>query len=190
MIQKALQFTSQTLDQFLKNRFELSENKVILNAIVEGNGSMPQVNQNKVVMSLINIEWETVKPFYVRNQKLSNGSFSSINPTERYNLYILITANHDDYQETLKFLNTSILFFQTHPSIDSSSNSNLPKGINKLDFEIEKIDYYQMHNLWSAMGAKYQPSVIYKMRLVSIQANETTGFDAAVSQSSNSAHVS
>ncbi len=187
MIGKALQFTKEILDQFLRNKFGLDESKVLLNKLIDSDGSIPTANQNKVVISLINVEKETNKPFYGRNQKMPNGNYSDINPYERYNLDILISSNFDDYGETLKFLNSSIQFFQTNPGVDSTSFSNIPAGLNKLEFDIEKITYHQMHSLWTAMAAKYQPSVIYKMRLVTIQGNETDGFTPAVSNVSNKA---
>lgn len=189
MINKALQFTNDVLDQFLRNRFGLDENKVLLNNLIEANGTLPQINQNKVVISLINIEKETIKPFYVRNQKLENGNYAHVNPSERYNLDILISSNFDDYNETLKFLNAVILFFQANAVLDGASFSRIPRGLNKLEFEIEKISYHQMQSLWTAMGAKYQPSVIYKMRLVTLQANEADGYIPAVSKLSNLARA-
>lgn len=189
MMMSALQFTNDILDQYLKNKFSLDESKVILNNIIDTSGSIPLANQNKVVLSLINIEKETSKPFYVRNQKLSNGNFSDVNPSERYNLDLLITSNFDDYGETLKFLNAAIQFFQVNVCLDSSSFSSIPKDIDKLEFDIEKISYHQMHSLWTAMGAKYQPSVVYKMRLITIQGNETKGFIKNVRQTSNTASV-
>lgn len=185
MINKALQFTNDILDQFLRNRFGLTESKVILNNLIENSGAIPLVNQNKVVISLINIEKETSKPFYIRNKRLENGSYADVNPAERYNLDLLISGNFDDYNETLKFINAVILFFQINVAVDASSFSSIPAGLSKLEFEIEKIGYHQMHSLWTAMGAKYQPSVIYKLRLVTIQGNEAEGFTPMVSQSSN-----
>lgn len=187
MISKALQFTKDALDQFLKNRFSLDESKVLLNNLIEANGSVPQINQNKVVISLINLEKETLKPFYVRNQKISNGNYSEVSPSERYNLMLLISSNFDDYSETLRFLNAVILFFQINPSLDAGSSSGIPVGLVKLEYEIEKITYHQMQGLWTAMGARYQPSVIYKTRLVTIQGNETEGFVPAVSNVSTDA---
>jgi hypothetical protein len=187
MINKALQFTNDVLNQFLTNRFGLDERKVVLNNLIESNGSVPQINNNKVVISLINIEKETNKPFYVRNQKLENGNYSAVNPAERYNLDLLISSNFDDYTETLKFLNAVILFFQVNASIDAASFSTIPAELDKLEFEIEKITYHQMQSLWTAMGAKYQPSVIYKMRLVTIQGNESQGVIPAISGVSNHA---
>lgn len=187
MISKALQFTNDALDQFLRNRFGLDDKKVLLNKLVESNGNVPQVNQNKVVISLINVEKETTKPFYVRNQQLQNGNYSDVSPSERYNLDLLISSNFDDYGETLKFLDAVILFFQVNTTLDASSFSSIPAGLTRLEFEIEKVTYHQMQSLWTAMGAKYQPSVIYKTRLITIQASEISGFTPAVSNTSNSA---
>jgi hypothetical protein len=180
MITKALQFTVSVLDQFLKNRIGLDESKVVLNNLIESNGSLPQINQNKIVLSLINIEKETAKQFYNRSQRIGNGNYTDTKPSERYNLDILISSNFDDYTETLKFLNASILFFQVNSTLDSTSFSAIPTGLSKLEFEIEKISYRDMQSLWTAMGAKYQPSVIYKMRLITIQGNEIEGFIPAV----------
>lgn len=83
MINKALQFTNDILDQFLRKRFGLTESGVILNNLIE-RVMIPLANQNKVVISLINIEKETSKPFYIRNKRLENGSYADINPAERY----------------------------------------------------------------------------------------------------------
>lgn len=185
MLSQALQFTNDILDQFLKNQFGLDERKVVLNNLIEANGSVPQINQNKVVISLINIEKETARPFYNRSQKLAEGNYADINPSERYNLDLLISANFDDYGETLRFLNAVILFFQINNSPDARSFSTIPDGLVKLEFEIEKISYHQMQNLWTSMGAKYQPSVIYKLRLITIQGNVSEGFMPAISKISN-----
>lgn len=185
MIEKSLQFTNNVLEQFLKNEMGLDDNSVIINNIIDGDGTIPQINQNKVVISLINIEKESLKPFYVRNQKLANGNYSVTTPVERYNMDILVTSNFDDYKETLKFLNAVILFFQIHPSFSAATNSNMPEGLKKLEFEIEKVSYHQMHSLWSAMGAKYQPSVIYKTWLITLDANQSTGFETALTEATN-----
>lgn len=185
MIQKALQYTNTVLSQFLKNKFDLDEDKVIINNIIDANGSIPIINQNKIIISLINIEKEALKPYYNRHRGSSEGSHPNIAPTQHYNLYVLMTSYFDDYNETLKFLNAIILFFQANPSLSDSKYSNVPIGLNKLDLVLEKIDYQQMHSLWSSIGAKYQPSVIYKARLISVQADEVYDYDPNISKVSN-----
>ncbi len=185
MIGKALQFTQSILDQFLRNRYNLDESIVVLNNVVDSSGAIPISNSNKIVISLINIEKETSKPFYIRNQKLTNGNFAELNPEERYNLDLLVSSNFDDYNETLKFLNASILFFQINNCTDSSTYSSIPKGLAKLEYDIEKVNYHQMHSLWTAMGAKYKPSAIYKTRLVTVKGNEPSSYTSAITNQSN-----
>lgn len=185
MIDTVLQFTANSLDQFVRNQFGLNESKVLINNLIEADGSVPKPNQNKLVISMINIAQETNRQFYVRNQRLSDGTFSNVRRPERYNIDLLVSSSFDDYTETLKFLNSGIQFFQINPVVNSSSYSNLPEGIDRLEFEVEKISYFEMHNLWSAMGAKYVPSVIYKMRLITIESENTQGFVAPVTNQSN-----
>ncbi|MEN2399224.1 DUF4255 domain-containing protein [Flavobacterium sp. MC2016-06] len=185
MINQSLQFTSKLLGEFLKNLFSLDEDRIVLNYLVDTSGTFPKVNQNKVVLSLINIEKETNQPFYVQNKKLENGNFSRFNPVEKYNLDILISSNFDDYTESLKFLDAIVSFFQINNYLDASSSSSIPQGISRLEFEYEKISYHQMHSLWTAMGAKYQPSIIYKMKLIKVQGSETQEIIPAVTTTNN-----
>lgn len=184
MISKALQFTCNLLDQYLKNRLEINESKVLLNNLIENNGSVPQQNSNKIIISLINIEKETSRPFSGWSQQVSEDKYAGINLTERYNLDILISANFDNYRESLHFLDEVMLFFQANHCLNSSTSSAMPDAIPKLEFEIEKITYHQMQSLWTAMGAKYRPSIVYKMRMVNVQANEADRFIPAILQTS------
>lgn len=185
MLMKSLQFTTTVLDQYIKNKYQLDESKVILNNVIDSNGSIPTKNENKIVVSLINIEQETLQPFYIRNQKLPNGNYGDLNPSQRFNLDLLVTSNFDDYNESLKFLNAVIQFFQSYVVLDATNFSNIPTGLNKLEFEIEKLNYNQMHSLWTAMGAKYQPSIVYKTRLITIQSYDNESFTPAINQIEN-----
>ncbi|MGG8496983.1 DUF4255 domain-containing protein [Tenacibaculum sp. TC6] len=186
MISKALQFTNTSLNQFLKNKFGLSDDVVVTNRIIDQNGTVPVENQNKVIISIVHVGQETVKSFYNRNNRMANGNYENKPVGERYNIYILIAPNFEEYNETLKFLNASIQFFQINGALDANTSSTIPKGITRLEFEFEKGDgYLQMHNLWSALGAKYQPSVIYKMKLISIASNEVRSFEAEITGTSN-----
>lgn len=186
MISEALQYTSKTLNQFLKNKFGLSDSIVVVNKVIAQNGTVPIENSNKVILSLIHVEQETTKSFYRKNVQMDDGNYENKPLDERYNLYLLVTPNFEDYNEALKFLNSVIQFFQINGVMNSSTSSVIPKGIKRLEFEFEKGDgYLQMHNLWSALGAKYQPSIIYKLRLITIASDEVKGFDKSVIATSN-----
>lgn len=185
MIQASLQFTISSLNQYLSNRFNLDEPIACLNGIVSADGSVPESNKNKLILSLINIEKETNTPFKNRVQKQFNGNFIQGHSSEKYNLSILLSANFDDYMEALKFLNAGLLFFQTYPTIDKGNFASVPAGIEKLEFDMDKIDYHQLHSLWTSLGAKYQPSVIYKMWLITLESERISGIIPPVYETSN-----
>ncbi|WP_420571506.1 Pvc16 family protein [Kordia sp.] len=181
MIEKALQFTGKALNQFVKTKFNLEEDVVKINPIIDQNGNVPLENQNKIIVSLIHVEQDNTQQFYNRNQKLENGNYQRAPRSQRYNLFTLITPNFEDYIEALKFLDTSIQFFQINEMVDATKNAGIPTEIGKLEYEFQKGEnYMQMQNLWTALGTKYQPSVIYKIRLVSIASDEVEGFDTAI----------
>jgi len=181
MIEKALQFTGKALNQFVKKKFGLDEDVVKINPIIDQNGVVPAENQNKIIISLIHVEQDNTQQFYNRNQKLENGNYQRTSKTHRYNLFTLITPNFDNYIEAIKFLDASIQFFQINEMIDATKNAAIPPELGKLEYEFQKGEnYMQMQNLWTALGAKYQPSVIYKVRLVTILSDEVEGFDTKI----------
>lgn len=176
MIQSALVFIKNKLDQYLTRHFDLHESIAVLNHLVNQDGSFPEKNKNKMLITLINLDYETHKQFQSASQRLSDNGFAKMNPSVQFNIDMLCTASFDDYEESLKFLSATIAFFQSHNTFNIKTTPDIPQGIKTLTFEIENTSYFETHNLWSAMGAKYQPSIIYKVRQVSIQTAEPTAF--------------
>ena len=172
MLEAALIFIRKKLDQHFVNYFGLNESATVLNHLIDPDGSVPQKNQNKMVITLINLEHETAKQFYGGQKNVGGDSSGKVYPAIHFNLDILFTASFDDYEESLKFLGETIAFFQANQSFNSRNMPDIPTGITMLNFEIESASYFETHNLWSAMGAKFQPSIIYKVRHIGIQSDE------------------
>jgi len=185
MIQQALKFTQNCLNRQLMAQYGLTENAVVLNNVINTSGSVPAKNQNKMVLSLINLEHETNRQFNGRYTSNANGQYTNITPFVRFNMDVMMVSNFDDYDETLKFLDATVAFFQSNTSLSAQNSSDIPAGLEKLEFDVEKISYYDMHSLWSAMGAKYQPSIVYKVRLVTLQANQIEGLPPTITSTSN-----
>jgi len=172
MIQTALVFIKKKLDQYLVNRFNLDESITVLNHLVNQDGSYPKKNQNKMVLTLINLDYDTNKQYQDTKHRTKDSAIVKTNPAIQFNIDLMFTASFDDYEEALKFLNATIAFFQSHNSLNNKTTPDIPSGIKALNFDIENASYFEIHNLWSAMGAKYQPSIIYKIRHVTVQGNE------------------
>jgi hypothetical protein len=47
----------------------------------------------------------------------------------------------------------------------------MSENIDKLVFELLKTDYQSTNYLWNSLGAKYVPSMIYKVRMLTIDEN-------------------
>lgn len=186
MLQTALLFIKQKLDEYLLNSFELDESVTVLNHLVAQDGSSPAKNHNKMVITLINLDYDTTKPFYGGIQRGRDNQVIRSNPGNMFNVDLLFTACFDDYEEALKFLNATISYYQNHMIINRSVAPDLPEGMKALTFEIANSTYFETHNLWSAMGAKYQPSIIYKVRHVNVQSDDINVVVPAVTNVSNS----
>ncbi len=167
MIHNALAYIQDILNENFKNEFSISENKVVLSNIVKADGSSAQNVDGKIVFFLVSLDEEAaLKNNLNRFSNQGNGSFAQKTPTLHLNMQVLFCANFDSkvYIEGLSYLSALIRFFQVNRKL-SLDGSNSGK-INKLSFELCKLDYAQMSHLWSAVGCKLMPSVLYKVGLL------------------------
>jgi hypothetical protein len=168
MIDKALNFTLDELNSFLGTRFQSQENLAVLSSLSSQDGSAPVVTDNKIVMSLVNIERETAASSAVRT-RADGGSYIVANPALNLNLYILVSAcfGHS-YAESLKFLANALAFFQSKPVFTPKSSAGFPRELEQISFEMVNLSFQELNNMWGIMGAKYIPSVLYKLRMLTI----------------------
>ena len=91
------------------------------------------------------------------------------NPELKLNLYILLVANFALYKTGLEFLSGAIGFFQSKNVFTHDNTVDLDPAIQKLIVEMHTLSFEQQNHLWGSLGAKYLPSIMYKVRLLSIQ---------------------
>ncbi|MEM8906788.1 MAG: DUF4255 domain-containing protein, partial [Bacteroidota bacterium] len=144
-------------------------------------------NPKNIIISLVNIEEESAlknNPYYRTPQP--NGQVDYHNPPIYINLYMLVTANHLNYQEALRKLSMVMQFFQSRKKFTVSSAFNPLRtagSMDEIDLEFSDeesaelqvtIDLYtltfeQVNHLWGALGGKQLPFVMYVVRLVKIE---------------------
>jgi hypothetical protein len=170
MIDKALSFISNYLNQRMRMSFGLNDDRVVVGSLINPDGSLTSNIENKILLSVINLEHETtVKSSPTLKHGSSNSYLKSPQPVH-LNIYLLVSANYDsgNYLEALKMLSTVIGEFQSQPYFTSQENPDLPKNINKLTLEIFNLPLNELSHIWSGIGAKYVPSIVYKMRMITI----------------------
>lgn len=129
--------------------------------------------KNQLVISLVNVEEDKISkdPLPYRT---AGDSIYFQQPAVHINLYLLFSANFDNYEDALTALSKVAEFFQQKSYYTPENTNNLPAGIEKLIFDLYNISLDQVHHLWSMLGGKYVPSVVYKLRMLTIQQLQET----------------
>ena len=66
-------------------------------------------------------------------------------------------------------LSTVIGVFQANTYFTQQKNPTMPSPLEKLTFEIFNLPINELSHIWSGIGAKYVPSIVYKVRMISIR---------------------
>lgn len=176
MIREALTLLARELNSHLQRRFRLDEEAALLSSLIDQDGSISEGNKNRVIISLIHLDQETNRPYDVRYQIDSKSDKAlQVRPPIKLNLNFICASNFGDYEESLKFLSESVAFFHEKPVFDPRNTPSFPGRLERLNLEVENIDYSEFHNIWTAIGAKYTPSMLYKARLVTIGGERVDG---------------
>jgi hypothetical protein len=128
-----------------------------------------------VYISLVNIEKENTLAniaHYIRE----NGVTHYKEPPVFLNLYMLLAFNFQDYGTSLLRLSKTIELFQNKPVFSSENQratNPFPKVLKKIIFDIYNLDFEQLNHLWGVLGCSYFPSVLYKVRLVKVQHDDS-----------------
>lgn len=172
MINTVLELVTHSLNRYLKTRLEFSEDLVVLSSLVEPDGTMSPVTDNKLVISLVGIEKDACANTHpVVNIKGEGETATKVRPGIRLNLYMMVSANFSasNYNEGLKILSHAIGFFQKHPVFTRHNIPDMDHDIGKLIFSMENLSISDLSSLWSVISNKYIPSVLYKIQVVTIE---------------------
>ncbi len=172
MIEKTLVFLKNQLNAYLRLKTG-EDGKVSLSSLTDSGGKTVLKDLGIV---LVNVEEERM----LRNQEPfqpgENGSFIRINPELHLNLFILIAANfgdkENDYRESLKFLSHVATFFQSRNVFTTANSPQLDENIRRLTIELVSLSFESQNNLWASFSVSYLPSLLYKIRMVTLQEKE------------------
>lgn len=171
MISKTLTFVSDFLNHEIKMSFGIDEDRVVISSLINPDGTITENIENKIVISVINLEHETTVNSSGNYVNGGNNNFGKVSPPVYLNIYLLISANYDsgNYIEALKMLSTVIGVFQANTYFTQQKNPTMPSPLEKLTFEIFNLPINELSHIWSGIGAKYVPSIVYKVRMISIR---------------------
>jgi hypothetical protein len=174
MIHQVLSNIAKEMNSYFRLRFGLQEDKVILSSLVSPDGKLVPNLENMVILTLVNMPEESSgkgkngPSNYVRT---SQGAIARVNPPVNLNLYVLFSAFFParNYEESLKFISGVVGFFQGKRVFSPQNSPWMDSRMDKLSVEIVNLELQEMNNLWNVLGAKYLPSMVYRIRSLSIQ---------------------
>ena len=171
MIDNSLILVKNKLNEYFREKNDLDKNKAILSNMINQDGGIAVKGQNHVVISLVNVEHETVISTYNRYVPTGENKVGVVNPPVYVNIYVLIMCyfEGENYSEGLKYLSYVINFFQANCVFTKHNMPGLDKGVDKLTFELCSIDPSELSYMLSMTGAKYLPSAYYKVRMFTFQ---------------------
>lgn len=172
MIDKAMNFIVGEINNLLSTRFQSNEKMAVLSSVANPDGTLPQGIENKIVLSLINVEREASANGSSWPMRQLQEGFGRVSPPLGLNLLVLVTASFSgNYGEALKVLSNVVGFFQSKPSFNAQSSAAFPPDLEKLSLELVNLSIHELNNVWSILGAKYMPSIAYKVRMLVVQEN-------------------
>lgn len=186
MILQTLKILSNELESFLDS---FTEDGTDSKRVVIGNiafhesekyrpNSVDITTDDKIVMTVVRIEEESIlknNAHFTKNTSLNTIDYH--NPKVNVNLYILITCNSFLYENAMTYLSRVIRFFQSKKVFSESNTAAILSGINEMDrFENFKLlvelyspSFEESNHLWSMMGGKQLPFVMYKLRAIDLE---------------------
>jgi hypothetical protein len=160
------------LNNFLSSKHQLTEEKAMMSHLVNADGSMAIQESDKIIVTLTGIETDKSKSATGSYQTTSGGGFRKVSPPVEVNIYLLFSAyfSNENYTEGLKFISSVIAFFQSRQGIFTPQNTAALTGlIEKISAELVSLDLKDQSNVWSGLGAKYLPSVLYRIKTIPIE---------------------
>ena len=157
--------TEHLANQFAQNSFDSFS--VVVDKLVNRDGKStldPRLNQ--VVITLLDIQEERT----VQRSRTSQ-------PSAPYhlNLMLLLSVHEreeqrdqQDYLKGMEYLDAVLGFFQQYPTFTPLTHPNLPTSVQYLQFELANENLRENSYIWTMTGAKHAPSVLYKVRSVSL----------------------
>lgn len=189
MLDIALKFLTSELNTYLSTQMTSTPEEVVrMSKLVDDAGKY--AFENSIAAAIINIEEDRIFKSQTPDHIYTNGQHIVLEPELKLNLHVIFAANFDvkNYDQALKYISYVLTFFQSHPAFTSEEYPALTPSIEKLTVELQSLSYEQLNQVWAFIGAKQLPSVIYKVRMVSLQAMVPTVIQSPITKINTNLH--
>ncbi|RDE24675.1 DUF4255 domain-containing protein [Motiliproteus coralliicola] len=168
MLDIALKFVVDELNAYLKARTGVTDDVVTLGQVIDDNGKYAFAKES-LVLTLVNLEQETASRQQLPDSQYRDGKSIKLPPQLHLNLYLMFVARFSVYDQALKYLSHTLNFFQANAAFSADRHPALDPAVERLSLDLQSPSYDQLNQIWAYLGGKHLPSVLYKMRVISLQ---------------------
>jgi hypothetical protein len=155
--------------------FQSGSKSVVLGKPSDNKGELI-IADNTICLTLINIDEEASMRNPMIKKRVDGDKVYTQTPGIALNLSIVFIANFpNDYISELNYITKIMEFFQQKDTFTIANTPSLKKyarNIEQLVFKLSTSRLEDQHNIWSLLGIKYMPSVMYSVGKVMIQEEE------------------
>ena len=179
MIGQALDCIADDINAHLQRAQADNLERVILSNLVDQDGTPPLETENKIVLTLVSLDEE--KNIYDRSpaERAGTGVARTSDPIY-LNLHVILAATHRHYRTGLEALSSVIAYLKAKPTFDHGNTPQLPSSVRRLNFNLEKLAYADLSNIWSYLGANYLPAANYTIRIVGLGTRQIQSVNPAI----------
>lgn len=187
LIYVALNFLKDEFNAWHKSNMNNPDDQIVLklSPIVDQDNKL-QIDE--LGMTLVNVEEERVgkiqSPYIEKDRNNKAAGYLQTNPPIKLNLDIMISAafssTADNYGEALKHISYVIECFQSRNVFRNDAYPQI-NPIEKLVLTMLNKEFSQLQSIWMMLGAKYIPSVLYKVKLLVVESQQSEDI-AAIQQ--------
>lgn len=175
MIGVAMHFLVDEINQYLHSKLSFQGDKIVLDNVARVDSNTTNT-ENRIILSVVNIEEETLYKNPENFTRTDDNKVVYANPAIPVNVYCIFAYNHasndnesvNHYEEGLMYISYIIQFFQHRQVFTPQNSPALDPGIEKMIADLYTLGFEHLNHLWAILGGKYLPSVMYKFRLLVI----------------------
>ncbi len=172
MIPNLLNMLKETANAFMKAAgvFDDPAPEPIVFPNSESKGEHLDLQLGVVTLLLVNLEEDrSLRPDDPFQRRSNDGTTQRVAPAMPIIAHVLFAARATTYEQSLSYISLILECFRRTRVIDHENTPNLSNRIEKLTMELVTIPFSEQNHLWGLLRASYQPSLLYKVRVLVFQ---------------------
>ncbi|MGZ2369511.1 DUF4255 domain-containing protein [Ancylomarina sp. YFZ004] len=183
MIYSVFKLVSEKLNEHLKGKYNTPEDMVVVSTMNQAQSVDMLEVHNKMVLSLVNVERETAMGIRSEHSRMSLDLVNKNRPPWHLNLIFVVAAvfSEKQYLQSLKVLSSTLEFFQAR-NVFSFTSETENRREWRINIEPVNVNLQELTNLWTVLGGSYYPSMVGKIRILTIDANEVDSMSRTITE--------